>query len=152
MRDLTYQNALDIAIAMETATKDASELQEKHRALGITSEKETNIKKVNKFKTWQNAPQSGRKKPHVRFEVKNKKKCFRCLKHNHHPNECRFKNETCFTCQQKGHITRVCPGKRVHALESDYSDSHEFISSLEVHNMRKNLQRIPYQLHQPSML
>jgi predicted aspartyl protease len=40
-----------------------------------------------------------------------KKKCFRCGRDGHSPDECRFKEVTCHNCRRRGHIAVVCCSK-----------------------------------------
>ena len=82
--DLTLQKAIDIATAMETATKDAVELQQQHRP---DSEHQLS------------------KKPTSNTKPKEKNKaCFCCDWFNHTPDECRFKDDTCRFCSKKGQM------------------------------------------------
>ena len=89
--DLTLQKAIDIATAMETAAKDAVELQQQHRP--------DSVHQLSKKPTSNTKPKE-----------KNKA-CFRCDGFNHTPDECRFKEDTCRFCSKKGHIERACLSK-----------------------------------------
>ena len=42
---------------------------------------------------------------------KPKQECYRCSG-NHDPSCCKYKNEVCCKCQKKGHMAKVCRGKR----------------------------------------
>ncbi|MCG8048987.1 MAG: hypothetical protein N0E48_25860, partial [Candidatus Thiodiazotropha endolucinida] len=90
--DLTLQKAINIATAMETAAKDAVELQHQHRP--------DSVHKISKNQTSYTKPKQ-----------KNKA-CFRCDRTNHTPDQCRFKDETCRFCSKKGHIERACLSKK----------------------------------------
>lgn len=83
-RDLTLGRALEIAISMETAAKDAVELQKK------TASECT----VNKM------------------AAKRMAACFRCGKKSHSPAECWFKDKDCNSCNKKGHIQKMCRTKQ----------------------------------------
>ena len=90
--DLTLQKAIDIATAMETAAKDAVELQQQHRP--------DSVHQLSK-------------KPTSNTKLKERNKaCFRCDRFNHTPDECRFKEDTCRFCSKKGHIERACLSKK----------------------------------------
>lgn len=123
---LTLARALEIAISMETATKDASELQGKHNEASS----------VHKFHT----NQHNEKAP-----------CFRCGKKSHDPADCWFKDKDCRQCNKRGHIQKMCKsrysdkqGKRtgkgsrkVHEVkETDSDDSNEEnLSCLNLYSM-----------------
>ncbi|KAK3085126.1 hypothetical protein FSP39_024809 [Pinctada imbricata] len=120
--DLTLAKALETAVAMEMAGKDAIELQRKQG--------EATVHKINKGRgrTSYNAQQQ--KAP----AMPPKKRCFRCRRKGHDPNECRFKDEICHKCKKKGHIARACPlnfrKNGVKSLEDDYDE--EDIAKLSV--------------------
>ncbi|KAK3091048.1 hypothetical protein FSP39_016771 [Pinctada imbricata] len=120
--DLTLAKALETAVAMEMAGKDAIELQRKQG--------EATVHKINKGRgqTSYNARQQ--KAP----AMPPKKRCFRCRRKGHDPNECRFKDEICHKCKKKGHIVRACPlnftKNGVKSLEDDYDE--EYIAKLSV--------------------
>lgn len=80
-KELDLDKALAIAISMETAAKDASELQKK------TVENEVHKMSLNNVK---------------------KQKCYRCGKSSHNANDCWFKEKTCRKCNKQGHIERAC--------------------------------------------
>src|SRR5664279_391348 len=86
--DLTFRRAIDIAVAMETAARDASELQHQRRQEVDVHKMAAAIKP--------SAPVSTAQKP-----------CYRCNGF-HHPNSCRFKNAICHGCSKHGHIMIAC--------------------------------------------
>ena len=109
-RDLTFTRAIDTAVAMETAAKDASELQNQRRM-------ETEIHKLGFGKTSSRMPIN--------------KNCHRC-NGKHDPSECRFKEAICHNCSKRGHICNACKskpqskrsprtesGNKINAIESD---------------------------------
>lgn len=85
-KDLTLQKALELAIAMETASKDAMQLQKK-----VSTEAHS----VNKF-TAKSAKANA---------------CFRCGKGSHDQADCWFRDKNCMKCNRKGHIQRMCKTK-----------------------------------------
>ena len=89
--DLTLQKAIDIATAMETAAKDAVELQQQHRP--------DSVHQLSKKPTSNTKPKE------------RNKACFPCDRFNHTPDECRFKEDTCRFCSKKGNIERACLSK-----------------------------------------
>ncbi|CAC5377655.1 unnamed protein product [Mytilus coruscus] len=127
-KDLTYDKAVDIGVAMETASKDATELQAKHRTEG-----------VNKM--------SARKSKFQPLHNKGNSRCYRCNNAGHSPFDCKFKNTICHNCNKTGHMRKACMSKSkkpqprkfdnkksVHAIEED-SDSDNCIASLETYEM-----------------
>ena len=97
-KSLTWKTAVEIALAMEVAEKQAN--------------------------TFRNAPADCEinyvKPPHQRKSSKPKKPCFRCGE-DHIPQKCRFKDETCRNCKGRGHIARVCK-KRTLAPPSGHAN------------------------------
>lgn len=116
--NLTLARAVEMAVAMETAAKDATELQSiQHEAT------------VHKF--------SKGRRPASRLKQKPKKPCYRCNGTNHSPDKCRFKDEICHVCSKKGHIKRACLSKKqtdqkkkVHSVDRDDTDDDLYISTL----------------------
>ncbi|KAL9950577.1 hypothetical protein ACROYT_G043093 [Oculina patagonica] len=84
-KKLTWKEAVEIALAMEVADKQANNFR--------NSPAEGNLHYV--------------KPPHPPKMPKPRKPCFRCGE-NHVPQKCRFKDEFCRKCKSKGHIAKVC--------------------------------------------
>ena len=102
--DLTLQKAIDIATAMETAVKDAFELQQQHRPDFVHQLS---------------------KKPTSNTKPKEKNMaCFRCDRFNHTPDECRFKEDTCPFCSKKRHIESPSLSKK--AQQKNQSKKKKF--------------------------
>lgn len=95
-KDLDLDKALAIAISMETAAKDASELQKD------TVENEMHKMSLNYVK---------------------KQKCYRCGKASHNANDCWFKEKTCRKCHKQGHIERACKTDEKN-IQKDKSNSN----------------------------
>ena len=89
---LKYSKALEIAVAMETAICDASELQGE-----LQSEP-----RVDKILDNSKPPPLPNPTPKV---------CHRCGD-SHTTHNCRFKDQTCYHCGKVGHISRVCRSKQ----------------------------------------
>ena len=75
---------------METAAKDASELQGSAQP-----------GQVNKIKM-------AKGKQAVKFSSSNNKQCYRCNGKGHTPQNCKFKEAVCHGCNKKGHIVKAC--------------------------------------------
>ena len=84
---LTFEEALRIATSLETASRNAIELQ-----AGETNTQPA-VLKVGKTEA-----------PKVSLE------CYRCGK-AHPPQSCKFRRATCRNCGKLGHIQRVCRSK-----------------------------------------
>ena len=131
--DLTFAKALSIAIAAETASKDAIELRSRSSA-------------IHKLEKSNGSHTNARNRPSAQG------KCYRCLGKNHSPNDCYFKSTVCNRCQKTGHIQRACkeagkPGSRkkdrkrnnksVHQLNdsSDNSSTESECFHLSMHSL-----------------
>ena len=90
-RELTFEKAVAIATATEMASKNLIDIG------GKTPSSDTNVNKV----------EEEIKPPHFQ----RKQECYRCSG-NHDPSSCKFKNEVCYKCQKKGHMAKVCRGKK----------------------------------------
>ena len=90
--DLTWKKAFETAKALETAERNAKELQ---------------AAQVPKFAT----VHAVHPKPQERRSPSSPRTCYRCGGNNHHPSKCRFKDAECHYCKKRGHIVRVCRSK-----------------------------------------
>lgn len=124
--DLTFKRALEIAVSMETAAKDALELQD--------AKAET----VNQLATTRGA---------AREKQSDQERCYRCGGY-HLSSQCRFKSEQCRKCGKTGHIQRVCRSakakidtkvnRRVHNVdltEMSDSESEDALASLQLYSI-----------------
>lgn len=121
---LTYEKAVDTAVAMETAARDATELQAKHGGIN-------KIQKQGKPKT-----------PKFKPQRMNVKKCFRCMGMGHDPNDCYFRDKECFNCHEKGHSKKACKAKRSKKLQyfdegDDLDDAYIATLEVDVNSVRK---------------
>lgn len=105
--DLNLEKAINLAVAMETAARDAAEVQ------GVKPE---TVHKIN-TQPKPRQPQLFSKKPTVRntssFARPTTKRntCYRC--DGEHPtSQCRHINSVCSYCQKDGHIERACMKKK----------------------------------------
>ena len=98
-RSLTLKIAVDSALAMEAAEKNAKALKS-DSALGI-----------QKLQSNARGRHSG--------------PCYRCGRGEHNPAECRFKNARCHRCGKIGHIAPVCrsaPSRKNDVSKSKFRD------------------------------
>ncbi|MGH0157174.1 UNVERIFIED_CONTAM: hypothetical protein FKN15_033151 [Acipenser sinensis] len=136
--NLTFKRAIELAVSMETAARDATELQTGVKAAA-------NVHKMSKAV----------KKDQIKETISQAHTCYRCGRGSHIASECRFKDETCRKCNKRGHIQRVCRawknkdnveasqrvtyGKKsrsVHAVEdTSGSESESGLASLEICNI-----------------
>lgn len=91
--DPTLQKAVDIALSMEAAEKQAQELRPA-----------AENKPVQKLKQQQ-------------WE------CFRCGKKGHVPDKCFYKDSKCHKCHQKGHLSRKCKQKAANTGKPEDKES-----------------------------
>ena len=102
---VTYDAALKLAVAMETANREASSMS---RADDLTTRNSDDG--VNKI----NTNQPSRYKRNFKFKPReNRSKCIHCGRRNHLSRECSFKEAICHTCSEKGHIKPVCPNQKM---------------------------------------
>ena len=109
---LKYSKAVEIAVAMETAIRDASELQSELNLVPHVD------KLTESNKTTPGKPAT------TPF-------CYRCGGNTHIAHNCFYKDQTCHHCGKQGHFQRICPSKQqgepkqatknpgVHAVEVD---------------------------------
>ena len=81
---LSLKKAVEVAVAVESADKNARELQ---------ATEATHLGKVDQI-------------PHKR-----EKPCYRCGKQDHTPNDCKYRDFVCRNCSKKGHLAKVCRGR-----------------------------------------
>ena len=132
--DLTCTSALDIAVAMETAARDATELQSKHNTSTSTSVHKLYTKK----KTF------GHGGTPRKFNPKEGKSCFRC-NGDHNPQSCYYKDKECYNCHKRGHSKNACRSlrknkKSIHMINDESDDDPIYIKTLErdINSMSKS--------------
>jgi len=116
-KKLTFQNARDTAISMESAECNAL-------SIGATRSSGTrpavNRLHHDQAKHWN---KSHCQKP-VQSQTHNK--CFQCIR-KHPPETCRFKDATCHFCRKTGHITPACITRKLRKAAN--KKIHQFIGS-----------------------
>ena len=85
---LTRKTALEIALAMAVADKQANNFRNPPEDFSVNYVKQSHLQKA----------------------TKQRKPCFRCGG-DHIPQKCPFKHEDCRNCNSKGHIAKVCKKK-----------------------------------------
>ncbi|XP_062582729.1 uncharacterized protein K02A2.6-like [Saccostrea cucullata] len=133
-KDLSYEKAVEISLAMEAAAKDATELQSKNR---------TETRAVNRLHV-----KNRHSKP---SDKKDRKQCYRCNGNGHVAQDCRFKDTVCHNCHKRGHIQKACRSKpttprkpiqrkkTVNFVADDSQDPSDdnYIASLELNNLAR---------------
>lgn len=95
--DLSFDKALKLAQAIETASKDVKDLQ----SLDFSASHGRTPQVVHKISS---------KQTPSRQQLQHKG-CYRCGGEHHTAGECRFIKETCHKCGKIGHIKKVCRSK-----------------------------------------
>ena len=115
---LTYEKALEIVLAMESASKDVLELQNKQTPVQKIKIKKHKKKTEKQYPKTEKQPQNQKVQPAA---------CFHCARTSHKPFECKFKSATSYKCQKTGHITPACKPQfkrsQIHRLEEEQSES-----------------------------
>nr|XP_029724092.1 uncharacterized protein K02A2.6-like [Aedes albopictus] len=105
-RQLTLQDARDIAVSMELSRKGGAEIEGNlgkqevnavHRSTGFKGKKEKHNKINAGGKSFSKVGQSA-----------SDSSCFRCGEKSHFANTCRHKDTVCSFCKLKGHLAKVC--------------------------------------------
>ena len=90
-REFSFEKVVEIATATEMALKNLIDLGGKMH---------NDDNKVNKVDDEAKSP-----------NLQSKRECYRCGG-NHDPSGCKFKDDVCYKCQKKGHMAKVCRGKK----------------------------------------
>ena len=107
--NFTFQEAVDTAIAQETAQKDV-------RDLGSISQSENPSASVNKVKRDTSSSRNRTSAPDRRHGKNDKQtqptgvkqRCFRCGLTNHSSDNCKYKDSECFRRHKTGHLQSEC--------------------------------------------
>ncbi|XP_045194815.2 uncharacterized protein K02A2.6-like [Mercenaria mercenaria] len=133
-KDLTYEKSIEIATTMELASRDVNEVHGKAISVDKVSASDKfpkkNFQKGNKDKQF---------KPPIN-KPKVELGCFRCLRKNHTPEHCKFKDSVCYTCGKKGHIAPACKSVKGKSKAQVHQMSDEEVEDEEVSlfNVRSN--------------
>ena len=121
VKDLDLDKVIEIASALEVATKNARDIQ-KAQHISHTTALAVGVNQViNKDKGKSTPRPNGIPQPE--FGNKGQKvKCYRCCG-IHSQEDCRYRNQTCFSCGKMGHVSQMCRTK----------------ARKPVHNYRKHL-------------
>ncbi|XP_064487549.1 uncharacterized protein K02A2.6-like [Ornithodoros turicata] len=92
---LTFKRAVEKALSLEQASKNASSCHEEHN---LTAE-------VQRLQVTRRKTEPPQQKPQ-------RTSCYRCKATAHISKDCPFSSAKCFRCGKKGHIQRACLSKR----------------------------------------
>ena len=110
--DLTLDQAIKIATAVEAANKQSAEIGGRKE-----EDRNTNWVRDNNSKSkGRNASSSSSSSSSNRGQRGNENNstsaCWRCSSERHNQASCPFKTEECYKCRKTGHIARCCPDKK----------------------------------------
>lgn len=106
-KDLTYDTAYTLALAIETAEKDTKNLKPSAAGAGDASQHQVLYNHGKGAKLPTSTPAQGLGKAQGADKA-----CYRCGAGNHLAPACRHKDTECSYCKKKGHLTRVCRSKK----------------------------------------
>ena len=124
--DLTFIKAIEMAVAVETANKDAIEMRGK-------SNPESSVNRLHRQRR-QPPPGISDKQ-----RSQNSYQCYRCNGRNHKADNCRFKDAVCHHCNKRGHIRKACksekstvkskqtPQKKIHSLDNEELSDDDYL-------------------------
>ncbi len=98
-KDLTYDRAYTVALAIEAAERDTKNLKAGARGTEDLSQHQVLY-------------QGKGKPPDIPPVLGSGKACYRCGAGNHLAPACRHKETECSCCKKKGHLARVCRSKK----------------------------------------
>ena len=111
---LTYREALEMALAAETAVRDSHKLRAGGDDNGaphtvVTHREETRVDQIRRDRTTRSRPT---RRPQGGTPTANREpECHRCGG-KHDPSRCRFKDYECHYCKKRGHLALVCRKKK----------------------------------------
>ncbi|GFN87707.1 hypothetical protein PoB_001421300 [Plakobranchus ocellatus] len=113
-QNLTLETAINLALAMETAQKDAVEMQ----GQGPTTADLHVLKSKPHQKGSKHASSKFSRSSHSSSTFP---PCLSCGKTNHKRSDCYFKDATCNKCHKKGHIQSACKSGRNKPTSNNHS-------------------------------
>ena len=120
-KTLTYEKALEFALAIESAEQDTKQLQ---------STQATATPQVHHSAPARKGRGQNKRPPRQGTQIT----CYRCGG-GHAPAQCRFKDTICHGCKKRGHLVRVCRsrpsesaarkthGRRAHYIQEEQEES-----------------------------
>lgn len=154
-KDLTFEKAMEISVAMEAAAKDATELVQARNRTDTGAVNRLHVKnRRSRGNDRKNEVQCYRcgEKGHIAKDCRSGgARCYRCNGSGHVAKDCKFRNAECHNCHNTGHIKKACKTskpqmptsgkherrKPVHYVENDPQDVSDdnYIASLELNNL-----------------
>ena len=151
--DLTFVKAVNIATAREAAIRDNEASHPKNNnnseSFSVNYNKpNNNIVKSNFGKNSNNS--SYNRSDHSKNATKPKSKCSGCGQ-LHWKRDCPFLNSECYTCKQKGHISKVChnKAKTTNKINNHNSSNHDYAGNSDydfVFSMEDRIDPIKYEV------
>ena len=132
-KDLTFARAVEIAVARESAAKDAREFGRGIHG-GHSSKDDVNSVKAtfakSSYKSNKSIPKEKSDQGERKKGSKPDKPCSGCGR-KHWKSDCPFSNAECFLCKKKGHIAKVCFTKKQNSKSSVSNSKTKQVSSIE---------------------
>jgi len=108
-KNLTFDNAVSIATAMEMANRDVQDLKKLVPNAPAPASEKVNKLAPKRFgnKNKQPAKYSAQASA-TASNTNNQQRCWRCGGRSHEPSSCHYKDEKCHSCQKIGHTKSQC--------------------------------------------
>ncbi|XP_064653028.1 uncharacterized protein K02A2.6-like [Lineus longissimus] len=149
-RDLSFARAVEIALATETASKDAKELSKASSASSSGTGNSVQFVKKQSQRKHGGSAASANSKTDTKYQGRSTY-CFRSGDKSHKADRCAHKNTECNFCGKRGHLRKVCltekkgkpppaqpkpTGKGVHLVNSAETHADEGYELFDLYHMK----------------
>lgn len=121
--NLTNDNALTTAKAMELSAKGGAEIQQQKESkvtVNYIHQRDRKAKEKASTSNWKSSSTAAQS-----AVSKKKEYCYRCGRADHRANRCTHQNSTCSFCNKKGHLKAVCFKAQFERKHTNYIDDHD---------------------------
>ena len=148
--DLTFQQAMQVAIADEIAAKESMQVQPQlSQPVHAVAKDPPALSSRRSSSTPPVLPPAGRQGSFPKSPRQSTSyTCFSCGNSDHTRSKCRFRNAVCHNCNGSGHIARVCKKSGVNTMcvEEQVPEEEELYVVYDVHAMSKSEISVPLKI------